>query len=99
MENKKQSLTFHYRDVPESDQPTYKERATSIIESYGYVANLAHAAVEAKPPVVWNKGSSFECVDVPFINIINDKSNDINQVEPTTTKKANVFNRTHVLCL
>lgn len=57
VENKKQSLTFHYRDVPEIDQPTYKERATSIIESHGYVANLAHAAVEAKPPVIWNKGS------------------------------------------
>ncbi|XP_055298974.1 uncharacterized protein LOC129566773 isoform X2 [Sitodiplosis mosellana] len=58
VENKKQSLTFHYRDVPEVDQPTYKARATSIIESYGYVANAAHAAVEAKPPVIWNKGEA-----------------------------------------
>lgn len=56
VENKKQSLTFHYRDVPEAEQATYKARATSIIESYGYVANPAHAAVEAKPPVIWNKG-------------------------------------------
>lgn len=56
VENKKHSLTFHYRDVPEVDQQAYKDRATSIIESHGYVANGAHAAVEAKPPVVWNKG-------------------------------------------
>lgn len=67
VENKKQSLTFHYRDVPEADQPTYKARATSIIESYGYVANPAHAAVEAKPPVVWNKG-----IEHKFIYIVNN---------------------------
>lgn len=56
VENKKQSLTFHYRDVPEMEQESYKNRAKSIIEAYGYLANTAHAAVEAKPPVVWNKG-------------------------------------------
>lgn len=56
VENKKQSLTFHYRDVPEIEQQTYQTRATAIIQSHGFLANLAHAAVEAKPPVVWNKG-------------------------------------------
>lgn len=56
VENKKQSLTFHYRDVPEIEQEAYKTRATTIIQSYGFLANSAHAAVEAKPPVVWNKG-------------------------------------------
>lgn len=60
VENKKQSLTFHYRDVPEAEQPRYKERAFSIIESHGYVASQAHKAVEAKPPVVWNKGWLFD---------------------------------------
>lgn len=80
MENKKQSLTFHYRDVPEVDQATYKERATSIIEAHGYVANPAHAAVEAKPPVVWNKGSLFSVQRYTYththtrnISIINNK--------------------------
>ncbi|XP_031623221.1 trehalose-phosphate phosphatase B-like isoform X2 [Contarinia nasturtii] len=58
VEDKKQSLTFHYRDVPEIEQPTYKSQATSIIQSYGFIANPAHAAVEAKPPVVWNKGEA-----------------------------------------
>lgn len=42
--------------MPDVDQQAYKDRATSIIESHGYVANAAHAAVEAKPPVIWNKG-------------------------------------------
>lgn len=58
VENKKQSLTFHYRDVPESEQQSCKIRATAIIQKYGFLANLAHAAVEAKPPVVWHKGTS-----------------------------------------
>lgn len=59
VENKVQSLTFHYRDVPQAEQASYKERATGIIESYGFLANPAHAAVEAKPAVKWNKGESF----------------------------------------
>lgn len=58
IENKKQTLTFHYRDVPEADQSALKIKAYSIIESYGYLASYAHAAVEAKPPVVWNKGEA-----------------------------------------
>lgn len=66
IENKKQTLTFHYRDVPEADQAALKAQAFSIIESYGYLASSAHAAVEAKPPVVWNKGK----IDTKFICII-----------------------------
>lgn len=58
MENKKHSLTFHYRDVPENDQAYYKDSAKRIIETYGFIGNQAHAAVEAKPPVVWNKGEA-----------------------------------------
>lgn len=57
MENKRQSLTFHYRDVPADQQENCRTRATAIIQKYGFLANLAHAAVEAKPPVVWNKGT------------------------------------------
>lgn len=51
-------MTFHYRDVPEKDQEYYKDSAKKIIETHGFVANQAHAAVEAKPPVVWNKGEA-----------------------------------------
>lgn len=56
IENKKQSLTFHYRQVPDHLQETYQQTATKMIESYGLLANQAHCAIEAKPPVRWNKG-------------------------------------------
>lgn len=56
VENKKYSLTFHYRDVTDIDQESYRNRAMNIIEAYGFVPNPAHKAVEAKPPVIWNKG-------------------------------------------
>lgn len=29
-----------------------------MIESYGFIANQAHFAIEAKPPVKWNKGEA-----------------------------------------
>lgn len=44
--------------MPESEQNSYKLRATKIIESHGYKASPAHCAVEAKPPVEWNKGKA-----------------------------------------
>lgn len=58
IENKLHSLTFHYRSVPANEHDAYKLRATQIIESYGFLANQAHMAVEAKPPVQWNKGEA-----------------------------------------
>lgn len=56
MENKEQSLTYHYRQVPIEMQNNYQDMAIRIITSFGYTANKAHFAVEAKPPVKWNKG-------------------------------------------
>lgn len=56
VENKRHSLTYHYREVPEHLRQVYHEKARALIESYGFVANQAHLAVEAKPPVQWNKG-------------------------------------------
>lgn len=44
--------------MPEQDQEYYKASAKRIIETHGFIANQAHAAVEAKPPVVWNKGEA-----------------------------------------
>lgn len=78
VENKQRSLTFHYRDVPQAEQASYHERATRIIETYGFVANPAHAAVEAKPPVVWNKGTA---VCVSFIN------RNLNEIKKMKKKK------------
>lgn len=32
------------------------EKAKKLIESFGFNAHEAHCAIEAKPPVQWNKG-------------------------------------------
>lgn len=58
IENKQHSLTFHYLDVPVIDQDSYKLIASNIIERYGYIPNQAHSAIEARPPVQWNKGEA-----------------------------------------
>lgn len=57
LENKKASLTFHYREVPEKDQAKIHAEAKEVILSLGFIANGAHCAIEAKPPVNWNKGN------------------------------------------
>lgn len=57
IENKVQSLTVHYRATPEDKQNDIVVTATEIIAKYGYLPNPAHSAIEAKPPVQWNKGN------------------------------------------
>lgn len=59
VENKKASLTFHYREVPTELQATLHAEAEAIILSLGFIANRAHCAVEAKPAVNWNKGDAY----------------------------------------
>ncbi|XP_036328240.1 probable trehalose-phosphate phosphatase C isoform X2 [Rhagoletis pomonella] len=58
VEDKRLSLTYHYRDVPANLAEQQRKIATRIIESHGFRASPAHAAVEAKPPVNWNKGEA-----------------------------------------
>lgn len=62
VENKKVSLTFHTRQVDPKLSPQIEAKAAEIIESYGYRANKAHAAVEGKPPIRWNKGLAAELI-------------------------------------
>ncbi|XP_055549609.1 uncharacterized protein LOC129732617 [Wyeomyia smithii] len=62
VENKKVSITFHYRQVDPKLVPKLEADAKRIIESYGYRANMAHAAVEGKPPITWNKGLAAEYI-------------------------------------
>lgn len=62
IEDKKFSLTFHYRSVCENQHSTIRQEAIDIIESYGYKANQAHCAIEAKPPVLWNKGKAADYI-------------------------------------
>lgn len=59
VENKNASLSFHYREVPQAEHERLAARASELIRSFGYQANPAHCAVEAKPPVHWNKGDFF----------------------------------------
>lgn len=56
MENKGPLLTFHYRDTPNELRPELIEKARSMIESFGFIATESQCALEAKPPVQWNKG-------------------------------------------
>lgn len=49
-------MTFHYRNVPLDAQPELVSKVKEIIEKHGFVPSHAHAAVEAKPPINWDKG-------------------------------------------
>lgn len=56
VENKGALLTFHYRETPLEVRPELVGKAQQLIQSYGFKAGQAHCAIEAKPPVPWNKG-------------------------------------------
>lgn len=56
VENKNVSLTFHYREAPMEMHTGLHLEAAAIIEALGYIVCPAHYAIEAKPPVQWNKG-------------------------------------------
>ncbi|XP_037902817.1 probable trehalose-phosphate phosphatase 2 isoform X2 [Hermetia illucens] len=58
VEDKKVSLTFHYRDAAANITPELLRNVTKTIESYGFRANQAISAIEAKPPINWNKGEA-----------------------------------------
>lgn len=49
-------MTFHYREVPNSVRPGLVSTAKRLIEEAGFQAGQAHCAIEAKPPVLWDKG-------------------------------------------
>ncbi|XP_060666125.1 trehalose-phosphate phosphatase [Drosophila nasuta] len=58
VEDKRVSLTYHYRDTPVELKDEQKRLATEICQRHGFRANQAHEAIEAKPPVDWNKGEA-----------------------------------------
>lgn len=62
VEDKRISITFHYNEAPPELHEEMRLQATDIIKSMGYRANQAHGAVEAKPPVKWNKGLAAELI-------------------------------------
>lgn len=49
-------MTFHYRNVDSSARPALILTAIRLIEEAGFIASQSHCAIEAKPPVHWNKG-------------------------------------------
>lgn len=67
VENKGPLLTFHYRDTPNELRQELVDKARTIIESFGFNATESQCALEAKPPVQWNKGEQrqtrFELTD------------------------------------
>ncbi|GLH02508.1 Trehalose-6-phosphate synthase [Gryllus bimaculatus] len=56
VENKGALLTFHYRETPVQKREALVSKAQQMIVAAGFKAGAAHCALEAKPPVQWNKG-------------------------------------------
>jgi len=55
-EAKGPTLTYHYRAVPANLREPLVRDAKNIIHAAGYQARDAHNAVEARPPIGWDKG-------------------------------------------
>ncbi|KAF5292542.1 hypothetical protein FQR65_LT01688 [Abscondita terminalis] len=56
VENKGALLTFHFREAPAHLRSQLEAEAEKFITDAGFKAGKAHCALEAKPPVQWNKG-------------------------------------------
>lgn len=57
-EAKGPTLTWHYRAVPEGVRGALVEEARGIIQQAGFQSREAHFALEARPPVGWDKGQA-----------------------------------------
>ncbi len=55
-EMKGPTLTYHYRAVPEAKRAALATRAREEIRAAGFQPRDAHCAVEARPPIGWDKG-------------------------------------------
>jgi trehalose 6-phosphate synthase/phosphatase len=55
-EHKGPTLTYHFRAVPENRRENLVEEVRTIMGQHGYQARDAHCAVEARPPIGWDKG-------------------------------------------
>ncbi|CAH1184203.1 unnamed protein product [Phyllotreta striolata] len=56
VENKGAMLTFHFRETPANLRPDLEKQAVALIKQAGFIADTSHLAIEARPPVEWNKG-------------------------------------------
>ncbi|MFQ5668443.1 MAG: bifunctional alpha,alpha-trehalose-phosphate synthase (UDP-forming)/trehalose-phosphatase [Candidatus Binatia bacterium] len=57
-EEKGATLTFHYRGVEAAKQARVAEQARDLITKAGFQARGAHCALEAHPPIGWDKGQA-----------------------------------------
>ncbi len=55
-EAKGPTLTYHYREVADDRWPELARRAHDIIIAAGFQSRAAHCAIEARPPIGWDKG-------------------------------------------
>lgn len=62
VEDKSYSLTFHFRAVPPEFHKELANKASEVIQRMGFRPSPAHMAVEAKPPMQWNKGYAAEYI-------------------------------------
>ncbi|CAG0899508.1 unnamed protein product [Darwinula stevensoni] len=56
VENKGSILTYHFRTVPIQFRSAFKRSAATIISKNGFKVYQANCAIEARPPVQWDKG-------------------------------------------
>jgi trehalose 6-phosphate synthase/phosphatase len=56
VERKGASLTVHFREAEPERQSEVAERARAEIQQAGFQPRDAHCAVEARPPIGWDKG-------------------------------------------
>ncbi|XP_058452594.1 uncharacterized protein LOC131431107 [Malaya genurostris] len=62
IQNKQIAFTLHYREMEPNLVPDLLVNAKRIIESYGYRTFASHNALEANPPIEWNKGRAAELI-------------------------------------
>ncbi len=58
VEEKGVSLTLHYRECPPERHDEVAKRGREIIARMGFQPRGAHCAVEARPPIGWDKGQA-----------------------------------------
>lgn len=56
IENKGTGITFHYREVPSEKITSVMDRAQEIFKDVGITIHQSRRALEARPPVTWDKG-------------------------------------------
>lgn len=49
-------LTFHYRETPNELRAPMIDKARNLMTAFGFKTTETNCALEAKPPVPWNKG-------------------------------------------